>query len=177
MPCDRHRAVPSARAADRYHQVRFPLRQVLRQEVVEQRVQPLVEGVELAVAVDEVDHTAVVAGERPQVRLVVGVGQEAHVEQEIGGTRRAILEAEAHKRDQQVLRFSLLKQPDGMLPQLVNRELRGVENMVGHGADRRKPIALERDRFEHRPVGIERMRPSRLAEPAHQHGVRRFEKP
>ena len=52
-------------------------------QIVEQRVQPLVEGVERPVAIDELDDPWIVARQRPQVGLVVGVGQEAHVEQQV----------------------------------------------------------------------------------------------
>src|SRR6202022_3458712 len=49
---DRNRTVTAARAPDRDHQVSLSLREVLRQQVVEQRKQPLVERVELPIAVD-----------------------------------------------------------------------------------------------------------------------------
>ena len=50
----------AARAANRDDQVGLALGEVLREQVVEQRVQVLVELVELAVAVDELDHPLVV---------------------------------------------------------------------------------------------------------------------
>ena len=64
-----------------------------------------------------------------------------------------------------------------MLAQFMNRELRRIEDVVRHGADRREQLSLERNGFQHGPVRIQRMRTSRFAESADQHGIGRFKKP
>ena len=72
----------------------LPSRDVLRQQVLEQRDHALVELLEPAVAPDVVDDPRVEAGQRAQLGLPVRVGQEAHVEREVGVARRAVLVAE-----------------------------------------------------------------------------------
>ena len=57
-----------------------------------------VEVVELALARDVLDDARVAAGERAQLGDVVRVGQEAHVEEQVGVARRAVLEAEGSGR-------------------------------------------------------------------------------
>src|SRR4051794_13349890 len=70
-PPDRARRGAPAGTADRDQQMRLALGHVLRQQVVEQRNEALVELLEAPVARD-VGHDALVeAGQRPQVRLVV----------------------------------------------------------------------------------------------------------
>ena len=53
------------------------------------------------VALHEGDHGAVAAGPPAQRRHEVRVRQAAHVEDEIGVDRHAVLEAEAEERDDQ----------------------------------------------------------------------------
>src|SRR4051794_27454992 len=95
---DDDRAVPAARAADGDVEVGLPLLDVARQQVVQQRDEALVERVELAAAVHELDDLRVAPRERPQVGDVVWVGQEADVEAQVGVARRSVLVAEAHER-------------------------------------------------------------------------------
>jgi len=77
VACDGDRPVASTGAPDRHDEVRLALGEVLRQEIIDERVQPVIEGVELAVSIDELDDPRVVAGQRPEVGLVMGVGEEA----------------------------------------------------------------------------------------------------
>ena len=83
MGGDRHGAVTPAGAADRHYEMRLPLGQVLGEQVVDQRVELLVEGIKLPVAIDERDDPGVISSQRAQVGLVVRVGQEADVEQQV----------------------------------------------------------------------------------------------
>ena len=96
---DGHRPVAPARAPDGDHQVRLALGQVLGQQVVQQWLDVVIEDVERSVAVDVGDDARIGAGEGPQVGLVVGVWQEADVEQEIGVAAGPVLEAEALEGD------------------------------------------------------------------------------
>jgi hypothetical protein len=73
---NRHGAVTASRAADPEDQVRLALHEVLRQQVVEQPVQALVERVEFAVAVDERDDARVGPRQRPKVLLVMRIWQK-----------------------------------------------------------------------------------------------------
>ena len=84
MRGDRHGPVASPGTSDRHHEMRLPLGEVLREQEVEQRVQLLVERLELPLAVDELDDPRILSGERPEVAVVVRVREEADVEQQIG---------------------------------------------------------------------------------------------
>src|SRR3954454_21008674 len=90
---DRDRAVAPAGAADRHHEVRLALGDVLRQQVLEQRHDAVVELLQAAVAGDVVDDPRVEPGQRAQLGLPVRVGEEAHVERQVGVARRAVLVA------------------------------------------------------------------------------------
>ena len=98
---DRDRAVAPAGAADRHHQVRLALGDVLREQELQQRDHVRVELLQAAVAADVVDDPLVEAGQRAQVGVVVRVGEEADVEREVGVARRAVLVAEGRERDRQ----------------------------------------------------------------------------
>src|SRR5256714_12189 len=80
---DHHGTVPSAGAADPDRQVRLALPDVGREQVVEQRDQPVVELADAVGALDVVDHRLVAAGQLAQLGLVVRIRQEADVEQEV----------------------------------------------------------------------------------------------
>ena len=54
---------------------------------------------------EEVDDRLVAPGQRAQVRFVVWVGQAAHVEDELGVERQAVLEAEGFEGERQRLRL------------------------------------------------------------------------
>jgi hypothetical protein len=77
---------------------RRTLRDVLRQQEVEQRVQPLVQLLQAPVTRDELHHPLVAPRQRAQLGLIVRVGQEAHVEGQVLAARGSVLEAEAHER-------------------------------------------------------------------------------
>ena len=62
MRGDRDRAVAPPGATDRDHEVCLALGQVLGEQVVEQRVKPVVEGLELPIAIDEFDDLRVLSG-------------------------------------------------------------------------------------------------------------------
>src|SRR5215211_6923921 len=91
------RAVAAARAADADCQVRLALLLVGRQQVVEQRHQASVEVGDAVRAFHVLHHLCVLARELAQLRLVVGVRQEADVEREVRVARRAVLEAEGEE--------------------------------------------------------------------------------
>jgi hypothetical protein len=99
---DRHGAVLAARAPDRDHEVRLALGLVARQEVVQQRLEVVVELLQVAVAPDVLDHPRVLAGQRLEVRDVVRVRQEPDVEGEVGVARRAVLVAEGLERHREL---------------------------------------------------------------------------
>src|SRR5215213_7861435 len=96
------RPVPPAGAADAHGQVRLALLLVGRQQVVEQRGEAGVELADPVRVLDVVDHVRVEPRLLAQVRLVVGIRQEAHVEGEVRVAGRAVLEAEGHEGDREL---------------------------------------------------------------------------
>ena len=174
---DHHRAVAAAGAADRDRDVGFAFLLVLGKQKVDESVDVIQELVRGIVRVHVFDHVLVGARERFQVRFEVWIGKKSDVENQIGIDRNSVLESKAHKRHEQVLGFPFLEQPHRVLPQLMDRKLGSVQNLIGHRPDWRQQIALERNGLQHRPIRIKRMRASCFAEAADQHSIRGFQKP
>src|ERR1039458_7389122 len=91
---DRHRAVAPAGATDRDHQVRLTLGDILRQQEVEQRMQAHMLLLQAPIAGDVLDNTLVLTRQLAQIRLIVGVREEAHIERHVLLAWRARLAAE-----------------------------------------------------------------------------------
>src|SRR5438067_6991820 len=96
---DHNRAVPPTRASDPDGEVRLALALIRRQQVVEQRDHVVVEVGDPVGALDVVDHLLVEPRELAQLGLVVRIRQEAHVEEQVGIARGAVLEAVGDERD------------------------------------------------------------------------------
>ena len=100
------------------------------------------------------DDPRVLAGQRAQLGLVVRVGQEAHVEEQVGVARRAVLEAEALEGDGQPARGAGRQHLVGELaPQHRRGQAGGVDDHVGAGPQRREHLALAGDAVGTLPVG------------------------
>src|SRR5207249_1332911 len=105
----------------------------------------------------------VTSGQRPELGNKVWVGQKTNVEHQVCIVGDAVLESEAHERNQNVpALFLFLKQLDDVRTQLVYVELRGVNDQVGHGADVAQMAAFGGERCLHRRVRSEGMRAARL---------------
>src|SRR5579871_540260 len=88
-------------------------------------------------------HAWIASGERPKLGHKVRIGQEAHIEEEIRILRHALAETEAHARDKNALfRGLFLKTLRDVGAQLVDVELRGVDDEVGEAADCAEVAAL-----------------------------------
>src|SRR3712207_3404481 len=96
---DDHRAVAAAGAPDADGQVGLALLLVGVEQVVEQRLQLVVELVDAVRGLDVLAYVGVEAGLVAELGLVVRVRQEADVEQKVGVARRTVLEAERQERD------------------------------------------------------------------------------
>ena len=83
------------------------------------------------IAGDEGADVPVVAVERAQRLLVVGIGQEAHVEYEIGFTRQAASVGERDQRQRQCGTAFEAEMPGQKSAQLGRRELGGIDRGVG----------------------------------------------
>ena len=127
-------------------QVRLALRHVLREQVLEQRHDAAVELLEAAVARDVLDDPRVEPGERAQLGLVVRVGQEAHVEQQVGVARRAVLEAERQEGDGEAAGLGPLEHlARDLAAQHRGAQARRVDEHVGARLDRLEQLRLAPD--------------------------------
>ena len=123
----------------------------------------VVELLQAAVARDVVDDPRVEPGQRAQLGLPVRVGEEAHVERQVGVARRAVLVAERAERHGEPARRLLLQHLVGDLaPQRRRAQPRGVDQRVGQLADRRERLGLAADAVDHVALGRERVAPARL---------------
>ena len=120
---------------------------------------------------------AVAAGPPPQRRHEMRVRQAAHVEHQVGVDRHAVLVAEAEERHRPAARATRSRDSaHEELPQLVDRHVRRVDDLVGHARGWRSAARARRGCPSlDRPVRRERMRPPRLAEPPHERRVARLE--
>ena len=106
------------------------------------------------------------------------VRQEPDVEHQVGVHRNAVLVAEAHEIDGQV-GFLIAADPrEGRerLAELMDRQIGGVDNLVGHRADAVHLAPFGANAFGRRPAGRHWMRPTRFAEAPQQGLVGRFQK-
>ena len=139
-----YRPMPTARTANRKSDVRLALFFILRKQEVDERIHVLQKIPRLVVRIHVVDNRLIGPGVRLQVGNEIRVRQKADIENQIRVDRNAVFESKTHERHEQMLRLPLLKQPDGMLPQFVNREAGCIQNVIGHRTDWGKQIAFER---------------------------------
>src|SRR3954462_12341311 len=90
-------------AAETYGKVALPFLNVVRQQEEKQVGCLLEELLGLGKLPDILRHPAMLAGERPELRNEVRVGQEAHIEHQVCLQWHAIFVAEADEGDHQVL--------------------------------------------------------------------------
>ena len=75
----------------------------------------------------EIDDRLVTPGERPQHRVVVGVGQTAHVEDEVGIHRDAVLEAEGFEQQRDLAARLEVHEALHPVAQGVGRQVAGID--------------------------------------------------
>ena len=123
--------MPAARAADADREVCLALAHVRGEQVVEQRDQVVVEVRDPVGALHVVDHLLVQPGQLAKLRLVVRVREEAHVEEEVGVARRAVLVAVGEERDRELAAHALGQHLVGHhLAQARGREVARVDHDV-----------------------------------------------
>ncbi len=127
-------------------------------------------------AIQELDDRPLAAGPLAQPRDEVRVGQEAHVEDQVGVERQPVLEPEAEERHRQ---RAGPRRPERAghegLAQLVDVHVGRVDDLVGDPPDRRQPGPLLAHALERRSMPGQRMRPARLAVAADQRRLAGFE--
>src|SRR3984957_2497860 len=117
------------------------------------------------------------AGQLLELRNVVGIRQETHVEHQVAIRWHAMPVPEAVDIDPYAALVAAAAEflPD-YFAQLVHVELGSVNDVIRHAADRRQQLALRPEAFLHRPLGTQRMRTPRLAESARQRAIVGLEK-
>ena len=127
-------------------------------EELQQRQQAAVELAGLGAGLDVGADLLVHPGQRPQLVDVVGVGQEADVEGQVGVARRPVLEAEGEQGQRQLAALlaaqHLLGDPP---PQFAAGQVAGVHHHVGALAQRRQQLALGPDPVDDPPFRRQRM--------------------
>ena len=83
-----------AGAADSDGQIVAVIADETRQPVADEPLDIVEHAVDVAIRGQKLDHRFVLASKRPQLRLIVRVGQAAHVEHHVGIQRNAVLKAE-----------------------------------------------------------------------------------
>src|SRR5215203_5882915 len=160
---DGDRAVAAAGAADRDRQVALALGDVGGYEELQQRQQAPIELARLGSLLDVVADLLVHPGHRSQLVVVVGVGEEADVEGEVGVPRRAVLETEGEQGEGELPASLLPQQLFGDLaPQFAPGEVAGVDHLVGPLAQRRQDLALGPDPLDDSAFRRQRMAAARL---------------
>src|SRR4051812_41580759 len=96
------------------------------------------------------------------------IRQEAHIEYQIGVVGHSVLESKADARDQNgLIARAFLKLLDNVRTKLVDVELRCIDNYVSQVAQEIELRPLCAYCIRYRRCLAERMRPARLAKPAH----------
>ena len=122
----------ATRASHGDREVGLPLVHVAGDDHVQQPPQAIDEVSVLRLALHVGAYSLVRARKRPELVDPVGVGQEAHVEHQVGVTRGPVLEPERDERHlQAVLGRRLGERLADLLPELVRGQVRGVDYQIG----------------------------------------------
>ena len=172
---DGDRTVAAAGAADRHREIAAVLAAVTRQKIAQQVREPRHELLGVRLPVEIRPHRPRPARSAPQAGHEVRVRQEAHVEQQVGAVRDAVLEAEADQGD-----YIPGSSPGcwrsrgrpgcgsrGSTTPAVEDHVRPRAQLGEHSRSRRMPSLPA--------VGRQGVGPAGLGEAAHQHLVGGFE--
>ena len=133
-----HRAVPASGTADRDGEVAAIVARDLRQPAPEKTVHVLEQRPHGVLAVEEFDHRRIAAGERPQRRLVMRIGEHAGVDHPVRIQRNAVPVGERFEEQRQpgMAEAEQVTDPAAQHPGL---EPAGVDAMaqVGHAGEQR----------------------------------------
>src|SRR5215210_1786989 len=167
-------AVPTAGAADAEGKVGFAFCRVSRDEEGEKSAGSIQELLAVFRAEHGLAHGVVVACERPEIRVVVGVGEEADVEERIDVEGGAVLEAEGDQADGHPVgeRLRELLEPQPGIKRGVSR---GVNDEVGHLPDVREVLPLAADGIEYVAVACGGVGPAALLVAPEERGVVRVD--
>src|SRR5215210_48189 len=163
-------AVSAAGTADAEGKVGFAFCRVSRDEEGEKSAGSIQELLAVFRAEHGLAHGVVVACERPDIRVVVGVGEEADVEERIDVEGGAVLEAEGDQADGHPVGEGLRKLLEPR-PGIERGVTRGVNDEVGHLPDVREVLPLAVDGIEYAAVARSGVGPAALLVAPEERGV------
>ena len=127
----------AAGTADGDGETQLAFLDVVGQQEVDQLLQLLHKNARLRVAEHKVAHRLIQPAQRPQFLHIEGVGQEAHVKNQVGVQGNAVLVAEGHDRDLDLPLLPLPgKQPEEAVLQHPEGEIGAVDHKIRPFADR-----------------------------------------
>ena len=120
---DENRPMPTTRTANGDGHVGFAFLVVLWNQVVEKSAQMAEKNSCFILGIHVVDDRRIATRKAFQVRHKIRIRQEPDIENQILIDGYAIFESKAHQRYEQMAGTQLLKQRQGMLTQIMDREL------------------------------------------------------
>src|SRR5690606_225473 len=106
----------------------------------------------------KVAHLLVFAGESTEVGRPERVRQKPHVGHDVGVGRQPVLEPEALHRQLETPARALREGLRDLASELVDIDIRGIDNYVALLANGEHPLALDRYAIEKRAVALKRVR-------------------
>jgi len=175
---DHDGAMLSTSTAEADGQVALSLVNVVRQQIDQEFGDAADEFLGLRKRADVFGDARVASGEGPKFGNEMGIRQEADVEHQIGIFRHAVLEPEAHARNQHLLLRAggVLELVGEVSAQFVDVELRGIDDKISEPTDSAQMAALGGEGGADGGAGSERMGATRFAEAAEQDGIASLEK-
>src|SRR5580698_1651547 len=157
------RAMLSAGAADGDRQIALAFGNVMRNQIGEQSFDATEKFASLRKRADVLLDFGIFASVAAQARNKVGIGKEAYIENQVRVRRNAIFVAKADDGNEHRTLIGILKALGDEVPQLVNVELRGVDDHVRKFADGLHKRAFVAQAFANGKSFSQRMRAARLA--------------
>src|ERR1700722_5016780 len=159
-----------ARATEADSEIALALVNVVGKQIYEQFRDAADEFLGLRKGPDVFGDSRMPSREGAKLRHKMRVRQKAHVEHQVGVVGHSVFESEADTGNKNcLLRTGCVLEAVGQVrAQLVDVELRGVDDQIGKGANGTQMTALGRQRGAHSGANSEGMRAARLAEAAEQ---------
>jgi len=176
LPCQllghRYGSMPPTGTPEGDCQIGLSLTRVLRQQVIEQRSKVSKELPCLRSAQDVRRDLGIQSSLRTQGLDEVRVWQEAQIEYQVSMHGNTVLEAKRDETNDHRRSIGIATNVLGqLLSQLVNAEVRGVDDDVGARAESREPLALSRNRTMQVPGLGKSVRSPSLTESPHEYVV------
>src|SRR5580698_3444801 len=167
-----YRTVMASGAAEGDGEIAFAFANVVRNEIDQQLRDAVDEFHGLRERADVAGHSGVTSGEVLEFRNVVGIGKEAHVENQVAIGWDAMAIAKAGDVDANIsLLAAAAKFVFNHLAQLMHVEFGGIDDVVRDSANGRQLLAFFLYAFGYRCSDSERMRTAGFAKAAHQRAV------